>query len=201
MTAENSRRAEIYELVQSGQTYREIAKRYGVSETRIGSLYRKHVILQQVKQKKIAHSGISLIEELGLSTRSYNALLRSGIETIPQLLEYISNKDLRRTIRNFGKTTSDEVNAKLAKWHADKGKRSDSMNNFPVRSGPFLEAVCKALGVELDKVHRLIIDAKAGDVLRVYVELFQDDTVLELDWSNILFGKPASWGKKESDEE
>ena len=62
-----------------------------------------------------------LIEELNLSTRTYNCLKRAKIETVEQLSR-ISDDDLMR-IRSFGQACLAEVRAKVAlpkKTNADR---------------------------------------------------------------------------------
>lgn len=53
------------------------------------------------------------IDELGLSVRSYNCLIRSGIETVGDLMD-ITLEDLHK-IRNLGKKSADEI---IKKVHA-----------------------------------------------------------------------------------
>lgn len=53
----------------------------------------------------------SSIDNLGLSTRSYNALRRSGINTINQLLKY-SAANLK-SVNNIGDKSFNEIQEKL----------------------------------------------------------------------------------------
>lgn len=52
------------------------------------------------------------IEELGLSARPYNALIRAGNKTIGDLWSYTDYKDILR-IRNIGATSLEEISRKL----------------------------------------------------------------------------------------
>lgn len=44
----------------------------------------------------------------------------------------------------------------------------------------FATLVCEALGVDARTCHRVIIDATAGSVLRVYFDCYGDERLLEL---------------------
>lgn len=54
------------------------------------------------------------IEDIDLSVRSYNALKRSGISTVNDLIESISSCSLLR-IRNLGKKSINEIKTRLLK--------------------------------------------------------------------------------------
>lgn len=55
---------------------------------------------------------MKLVDLYGLSTRTYNALRRHGIETVDQLLE-MSRRELLRDVRNFGAASLEEVVTEL----------------------------------------------------------------------------------------
>lgn len=40
-----------------------------------------------------------------------------------------------------------------------------------IRSDDYAIKICEALGIESNRVRRVVIDAKAGETLKVYVEL------------------------------
>lgn len=69
-------------------------------------------IVEKVTTKSIDTE--SPIEELLLSTRAYNALMRWGIKTIEQLINY-TDQDLLK-IRNFGIKSLEEVSIKLQRY-------------------------------------------------------------------------------------
>lgn len=52
---------------------------------------------------------------LDLSVRAYNCLLRNGIKTVKEVIEYDENVGLMK-LRNFGKGTYDEIIKKLARY-------------------------------------------------------------------------------------
>jgi hypothetical protein len=50
-----------------------------------------------------------------------------------------------------------------------------------LRSEEYAKKVCKALGIESNRVRRILIDAKVGDVLRVYVEYVGVSEIMDID--------------------
>jgi DNA-directed RNA polymerase alpha subunit len=64
-------------------------------------------------QNGVGFHGIP-IEELDLSILSYNALKRSGINTIEELKEW--DEDRLLSVRNTGKKIVAEVTEKIAEW-------------------------------------------------------------------------------------
>lgn len=64
------------------------------------------------------------IEELGLSVRAYNCLMRAGISTIGKLLELSYEKTIN--IRNLGKKNFNEINEKILKISDEIKKSRDS---------------------------------------------------------------------------
>lgn len=71
------------------------------------------LIADKLMQNGVGFKGIS-IDELDLSVLSYNALKRSGINTIEELKEWDEARLL--SVRNIGKKIVEEVMEKLAKW-------------------------------------------------------------------------------------
>ncbi len=69
------------------------------------------------------------IEDLGLTTRVQNALVRGGIKTVGELLE--KDRDELMTIRNFGERALEEVKQKLL----EKGYLPDVDRVGPLMSG------------------------------------------------------------------
>ena len=53
------------------------------------------------------------IDDLPLSVRSRNALMRSGLDTIGKLVQYIRENDAMSNIRNLGKKSVHEVKTVL----------------------------------------------------------------------------------------
>lgn len=53
------------------------------------------------------------IEELNLSVRAYNCLMRAGVDTVEKLRS-LSDEELMR-VRNLGKTCFDEIKLALSK--------------------------------------------------------------------------------------
>jgi hypothetical protein len=49
-----------------------------------------------------------------------------------------------------------------------------------LRSEEYAEKVCKTLNIESSRVRRIVIDAKAGDVLRVYVEYIGVSEIMDI---------------------
>ena len=54
----------------------------------------------------------TLIEELGLSVRSYNCLKRVGINNVEKIVDYIQNDKLL-TVRNLGMKSKKEIHVKI----------------------------------------------------------------------------------------
>jgi len=46
----------------------------------------------------------------------------------------------------------------------------------------FIETVCPALGIEATLVKRVILDAKFGDIVNVYVEMLGSTKMLNIDF-------------------
>ncbi|MFC1518074.1 DNA-directed RNA polymerase subunit alpha, partial [Candidatus Margulisiibacteriota bacterium] len=79
----------------------------------------------EIDKKKAA--GLELnIDDLELSARSSNCLKKAGIETVSELIEKPMS-DLMR-IKNFGKKSADEINAKLA--HYNLSLKMEGMEEF-----------------------------------------------------------------------
>jgi hypothetical protein len=48
------------------------------------------------------------------------------------------------------------------------------------------ELVCQALGLEPGLINRIIIDIKACEILKIYVEMVGTEKLLDLDWEAAL---------------
>lgn len=59
--------------------------------------------------------------------------------------------------------------------------------------------VCEAYGIDVSRVGRIIIDAKPMEPLKVYVELYGNQQMLQLDWGPALQEAKVSWGDKPSE--
>ena len=68
--------------------------------------------------RKVAykHSGGMSLKELDLSRRTYNALIRGGLQSIDELIQ-LPRERLER-IRNIGPTSLEEIDSQLALYHA-----------------------------------------------------------------------------------
>lgn len=71
------------------------------------------LIADKLMQNGVGFKGIS-IDKLDLSVLSYNALKRSGINTIEELKEWDEARLL--SVRNIGKKIVEEVMEKLSEW-------------------------------------------------------------------------------------
>lgn len=74
----------------------------------------ENVRINVVSDKEVASPLNLTIDDLELSARSSNCLKRAGIETVSELID----KDLSELtqIKNFGKKSADEINAKLKQF-------------------------------------------------------------------------------------
>lgn len=59
-----------------------------------------------------------------------------------------------------------------------------------------MEAVCAALGVEIDRAQRVIIDASFDDFVRVYFQMVGDERLLKLDLTTLLEGAKIEYGNR-----
>jgi len=50
-----------------------------------------------------------------------------------------------------------------------------------VRAEEYAIKVCEALGVDHTRVRRVVIDAKAGEALQIYVQFFGSSEILDID--------------------
>lgn len=51
---------------------------------------------------------------------------------------------------------------------------------MPILANDYGTAVCKALGVEPKNVRRVVVDATAGEALRVYIDYFGGPELLDI---------------------
>lgn len=87
------------------------------------------LIADKLMQNGVGFKGIS-IDELDLSVLSYNALKRSGINTIEELKEWDEARLL--SIRNTGKKIVAEVMEKLAEWEKRRAE-DDTEATMPAK--------------------------------------------------------------------
>lgn len=61
--------------------------------------------------------------------------------------------------------------------------------SHPMHNGDeFSKTVCKALNIDADLARRIIIDFQAGKMPAVYVEMYSDPEILEVNWDEGLTG-------------
>lgn len=90
-------------------------KQDGLSELRATAKGLKSIDVVQRSTNGSLHNGlVTGIDELGLSVRSYNCLMRAGIKTVEELIRW-APADLMR-VRNLGRKDLDEILAKLGKF-------------------------------------------------------------------------------------
>ncbi len=96
-----------------GATFHDLAKRLGISRARVAQIYeqerRKRTFGQGKPNNHIAH--------LGLNGRTYNALWRAGIETVEDLIDFLTigtAPDGKNYIRNFGELARQECTRALS---------------------------------------------------------------------------------------
>jgi transcriptional regulator with XRE-family HTH domain len=101
---------------RAGETYKQIADRYGLSKERI----RQMIVRLERKEKNPPNPRAEDLREIGFSTRTINCLLGHGLTTRAQLQCY-STRDLAR-IPNMGKVSIEEVSkvVSLAESPVDK---------------------------------------------------------------------------------
>jgi len=77
---------------------------YGLTETQV-------MDFEETEDEKKEKASQTTVEELSLSVRAYNGLMRAGISTVSELVER-SKKDMMN-VRNLGKTSVEEIERKL----------------------------------------------------------------------------------------
>jgi hypothetical protein len=58
----------------------------------------------------------------------------------------------------------------------------------PAEGTKFKMQLCKALGLPVNMVHRIVLDVQVGKPIIAYAELYGSDNVLDLDWGKGLQG-------------
>ena len=92
------------------------------------------------------------IEELNLSVRAYNCLMRAGVDTVEKLRS-MSDEDLMR-VRNLGKTCFDEIKLVLSKCPPAKRYIDPSDDEF----GTILNCAVRYACGRRTYMPRLVID-------------------------------------------
>ena len=72
-------------------------------------------------------------------------------------------------------------------------------NDHVLMSWAFFPIICEALGIKMDKVRRIILDATVLEPVRVYVELLGDQQLLTIDWKDLGPGMSIKYAPKPED--
>ena len=114
------------------------------------------------------------IKKLDLSTRSYNGLHRSCIDTIEQLQKKIANKEPFLTVRGAGKKCRAEILEKLTNWE-EANKCDDilsltfDLNKKTLETVVFTSIVDMLSGSYIyNNSLRKIIEDKIDEIVREY---------------------------------
>lgn len=105
------RNKEIIDGLRIGNNANVIAIQYDISPTQVTSIINKYK--RMIEREKYYDTDKNHIYNLDLSTRTYNALMRSDISTIEKLVETIRDPDKVSKIRNLGPTGYNEIVEKL----------------------------------------------------------------------------------------
>lgn len=99
----------IIRAVHSGETFKDVGTRLGKSRSRVSQIAHKAYI----RLSDMSYS--SNFEPLfrGLTTRAFNCLLRTGLNTTDKVISYIEKNNGLKGIRNAGKSVENEVVTKL----------------------------------------------------------------------------------------
>lgn len=106
----------------SAQTLVALANEKGIIETLYDIFGKTFSLVLSVNQQ----TGKISIEDMDLSVRSYNALKRSGISTVNDLMDCISSGELSR-IRNLGKKSINEIKTKLLKLAYENSNEKEKL--------------------------------------------------------------------------
>ncbi len=106
----------------SAQQLVNIANKKGVIETLYEFFGKSFIFTLPINQQ----IGKISIEDMDLSVRSYNALKRSGISTVNDLVDCISAGELSR-VRNLGKKSINEVKTKLLKLAHENSSENEKL--------------------------------------------------------------------------
>lgn len=106
----------------SAQTLVNTAKAKGIIETLYENFGKSFTFTLPINNQ----TGKISIEDMDLSVRSFNALKRSGISTVSDLINYISSSELSR-VRNLGKKSINEVKTKLLKLAYENSSENEKL--------------------------------------------------------------------------
>ncbi len=111
------------------------------------------------------------IDELDLSVRAYNCLIRAGIDTVEKLME-LSDDDLAR-IRNLSQRNIDEIRSKVAGRRQTNADRIRAMNDEELAdflcsiaytgNDPWSEPFCRAFCDKCPTIKGTYVDTGIED--------------------------------------
>lgn len=61
-----------------------------------------------------------------------------------------------------------------------------AIQNWIIRGQDLLIAICKTLNIDESHVSRIIVDVAFDEAVKVYVEQYGDQKLLQVDWTNLL---------------
>jgi len=70
------------------------------------------------------------------------------------------------------------------------------MNADLVAANELAKAVCEAVGLNSTQVARIIVDMRAEEFVRIFVEMYGSSKLLELDWGRGLSKAEIRWRDK-----
>ena len=109
----------------SAQTLANTAKVKGIIETLYENFGKSFTFTLPINNQ----IGKISIEDMDLSVRSFNALKRSGISTVNDLVDCISTQNLSH-VRNLGKKSINEVKTKLLKLAYENSSEDEKLIFF-----------------------------------------------------------------------
>ena len=102
------------------------------------------------------------LDELPLSVRSRNALMRNGLNTIGRLVDYIEKNDSMSSIRNLGKKSICEVKSLLTEAAYDRLNEKEKLEFWQYTLNSAVQVIAEQpqdyIEMQIERL-KLIIDA------------------------------------------
>lgn len=141
------RNASILHDARNGLTNREIARRHGVSGTRVAGIISK-ALSEAIRREFLRSADPDKIDHSALSARSANGLLNMGVTRFSQLKGFTEHDLLERP--NLGKKSVDEIKAEMA----ERGLCLKPIHPYAHMSDDALESFYKATQTTLDRINK-----------------------------------------------
>lgn len=105
--AKKERNRELYELRESGISFKELGERYGVTANCASSIYKKEKEKVERQTQPLYRMIESICDEEGICTRTYHVLIRNDLYTEEAILN-VTRKQLQKC-RNCGDVIIDII--------------------------------------------------------------------------------------------